>query len=387
MSLRALARVNLAAIERNVLTLRGYLTPGTRFCAVVKANASGHGAVPAARAALAGGADSLAVATALEAAELRAAGLTVPVLIMGAVSAEELPVALEARAELVAWNEDFVEAVRRVATDPVAIHVKLDTGMGRLGTRRVAEALSVAEQLLAGDSALRLAGAMTHLATADDDPEFMQAQLEVFAPFVAEIRRRQAAIIAHAANSAATVSEPASHFDMVRCGIALHGCDPMNDTPDHHRLEPALELSSYVAAVKPAAAGESVGYGRRFVAQSETWIATLPIGYADGIRRALTNNCDVLIAGQRFPLVGTVSMDNVTVDLGPSLPPDVVPGTPAVLIGRDGDERQTVEDLARRMDSIPHEVLCGISARVVRRYHRDGEPVDDRERTYGGDHK
>jgi alanine racemase len=380
MSLRALARINLAAIERNVVTLRGHLAPGTRFCAVVKANASGHGAVPAARAALAGGADSLAVATALEAAELRASGLAVPVLIMGAVSAEELPVALEAQAALVAWNEDFVEAVRRVATAPVELHVKLDTGMGRLGTRRVAEALSVAEQLLAGDSPLRLAGAMTHLATADDDPEFMQAQLDVFAPFVAEIRRRQPTIVAHAANSAATVSEPASHFDMVRCGIALHGCDPMNDAPEHHGLEPALELSSYVAAVKPAGAGDSVGYGRRFVAASDTWIATLPIGYADGIRRALSNNCDVLIAGQRFPLVGTVSMDNVTADLGPTLPPDVVPGTTAVFIGRDGDERQTVEDLARRMDSIPHEVLCGISARVVRRYHRDGEPVSDGER-------
>jgi alanine racemase len=380
MSLRALARINLAAIERNVVTLRGHLAPGTRFCAVVKANASGHGAVPAARAALAGGADSLAVATALEAAELRASGLAVPVLIMGAVSAEELPVALEAQAALVAWNEDFVEAVRRVATAPVELHVKLDTGMGRLGTRRVAEALSVAEQLLAGDSPLRLAGAMTHLATADDDPEFMQAQLDVFAPFVAEIRRRQPTIVAHAANSAATVSEPASHFDMVRCGIALHGCDPMNDAPEHHGLEPALELSSYVAAVKPAGAGDSVGYGRRFVAASDTWIATLPIGYADGIRRALSNNCDVLIAGQRFPLVGTVSMDNVTADLGPTLPPDVVPGTTAVFIGRDGDERQTVEDLARRMDSIPHEVLCGISARVVRRYHRDGELVSDGER-------
>ncbi|MEA2211862.1 MAG: alanine racemase [Solirubrobacteraceae bacterium] len=379
MSLRALARINLAAIERNVTVLRALLAPGTRFCAVVKANASGHGAVPAARAALAAGADSLAVATVLEAAELRSAGLSVPVLIMGAVSAEELPLALETRAALVTWSDDFVDSVSRVATQPVDVHVKLDTGMGRLGTRRVAEALAVADRLLAPDSPLRLAGAMTHLATADDDPEFMRAQLEVFAPFVTEMRRRQAGIVAHAANSAATVSEPASHYDMVRCGIALHGCDPMNAAPEHYGLEPALELSSYVAAVKPAAAGESVGYGRRFVADADTWVATVPIGYADGIRRALTDNCDVLIAGQRFPLIGTVSMDNVTADLGSPLPADVVPGATATLIGRDGDERQTVEDLARRIDSIPHEVLCGISARVVRRYHRDGEPVAGEE--------
>jgi alanine racemase len=279
-SLRALARINLAAIERNVSTLREHLTPGTRFCAVVKANASGHGAVPAARAALAAGADSLAVATALEAAELRSAGLTVPVLIMGAVSSEELPLALATRAALVTWSEEFVESVRRVAAEPVDVHVKLDTGMGRLGTRRVAEALRVADRLLGCDAPLRLAGAMTHLATADDDPEFMHAQLEVFAPFVAEMRRRQPSIVAHAANSAATVREPASHYDMVRCGIALHGCDPMNVAPEHYRLEPALELSSYVAAVKPAAAGESVGYGRRFIAETDTWIATLPIGSA-----------------------------------------------------------------------------------------------------------
>lgn len=375
MSLRALARINLAAIERNVVTLRGRLGPGTRFCAVVKANASGHGAVAAARAALAGGAERLAVATVLEAAELRGAGVSVPVLILGAVSAEELPVALQARAELVAWDEDFVALLSRHATEPVDIHVKLDTGMGRLGTRRVAEALKVAERVLEPGSGLRLAGAMTHLATADEDPEFMLAQLEAFDPFVTELRHREPALLAHAANSAATVSEPRSHYDMVRCGIALHGCDPMNDAPERHGLEPALELSSYVAAVKPAAAGESVGYGRRFVAGRDTWIATLPIGYADGIRRALSGNCDVLVAGQRFPLVGTVSMDNVTADLGPTLPTDIVPGSPAVLIGRDGAERQTVEDLARRIGSIAHEVLCGISNRVVRRYHRDGKPV------------
>jgi alanine racemase len=379
MSLRALARINLAATERNVGTLRAQLAPGVRFCAVVKAAASGHGAVPVARAALAAGADSLAVATALEAAELRAAGLSAPILVMGAISTEELPVALAAQVELVAWSEDFVEAVRRATEEPVAVHVKLDTGMGRLGTRRIAEALSVAEAVLAGGSGLHLRGAMTHLATADDDPEFMRAQLTAFTPFVAEMRDREPTLIAHAANSAATVGDPASHYDMVRCGIALHGCDPMNVAPESHGLEPVMELSSYVAAVKPAAAGESVGYGRRFIATHDTWIATLPLGYADGVRRALTNNCDVLIAGQRFALVGTVSMDNVTADLGPVLPPDVVPGTPAVLIGRDGDERQTVEDIARRISSIPHEVLCGISARVVRRYHRDGQAVAEEE--------
>jgi alanine racemase len=375
MSLRALARVNLAAIERNAGLLRSRLAPGTQLCAVVKADASGHGAVPVARAALAGGATSLAVATVTEAAELRAAGLTAPVLILGAISNEELPVALAARAEVVAWSERFVDdlAARINATTTVGVHVKLDTGMGRLGTRDVSEALAVAERVRARQPALALVGVMTHLATADGDPGFVAEQLEVFTPFAQGLRALTGTLRIHAANSAATLNEPASHFDMVRCGIALYGCDPMNEDPEPYGLEPALELTSYVAALKPIRPGESAGYGRRFVAERETQIATLPIGYADGVRRALTNNCDVLIDGRRCPLVGTVSMDNVTVDVGPE--PRLAVGAEAVLIGRSGGERQTVEDLANRIGTINHEILCGISQRVPRRYHRDGALV------------
>jgi alanine racemase len=216
---------------------------------------------------------------------------------------------------------------------------------------------------------------MTHFATADGDQEFMAVQLAAFIPFADAMRQRAPGIVVHAANSAATVRDPASHFDMVRCGIALYGCDPMNVNPDHYGLEPALELTSYVAALKLTRPGESVGYGRRFVAERETWIATLPIGYADGIRRALSANCDALIFGRRYPLVGTVSMDNITIDVGSEPPPEVRIGATATIVGRDGDERQTIEDLANRIDTIAHEVLCGISARVPRSYHRDGVPA------------
>ncbi|HZE05377.1 MAG TPA: alanine racemase, partial [Solirubrobacteraceae bacterium] len=216
-------------------------------------------------------------------------------------------------------------------------------------------------------------GAMTHLATADGDQDFVAEQLTLFSPFAARLRERVPGLLVHAANSAATLREPASHFGMVRCGIALYGCDPMNENPDAHGLEPALELRSYVAALKPIGPGQSAGYGRRFIAERETWIATLPIGYADGVRRALTNDCDVLIGGGRYPLVGTVSMDNVTVDVGPA--PAMEVGAAAVIIGRSGTERQTVEDVARRAGTINHEILCGISARVPREYHRDGEPA------------
>jgi alanine racemase len=374
MALRALARVNLAAIERNVVALRGRLDAGAELCAVVKADASGHGAVPVARAALAGGATMLAVATANEAAELRAARLTAPILIMGAVSSEELPVALGAGAEVVAWNERFVQELTEASRGPVNVHIKLDSGMGRLGTRDAGEAFAVAESITEAAPGLRLAGVMTHLATADADLAFAAAQLEVFAPFAAELQRRYGRLRVHAANSAGTLRVPGSHFDMVRCGIALYGCDPMNEDPDSTGLEQAMELSSYVAAVKRAEPGDSIGYSRRFIAEQPTWIATMPIGYADGVRRGLTNNCDVLIDGRRYPLVGTVSMDNITADLGPA-DPEVRVGARAILIGRSGDERQTVEDIAHRLETINHEVLCGISARVPRRYHRDGTPV------------
>jgi alanine racemase len=147
----------------------------------------------------------------------------------------------------------------------------------------------------------------------------------------------------------------------------------MGSDPATVGLEPALELSSYVAAVKTAEVGDTVGYGRRFVAAGETCVGTIPIGYGDGVRRALSNNCDVLIAGRRYPLVGTVSMDNITVDLGAGT--DVLAGERAVLIGADGDQRQTAEELARRIGTINYEVTCGISARVPRTYHLDGEPV------------
>ena len=369
MPVRALARVNLAAIERNVERLRHATGSGTQLCAVVKADGYGHGSVQSARAALAGGASWLAVATASEAAELREAGIESPLLVMGALSAEELPVALDAGADVVAWSEAFVELL---GAGPARVHVKLDTGMGRLGTREQAEALRIAERIDA-TSGLELAGGMTHFATADDDLGFLAAQVERFDRFVEELRTRWPELLVHAANSAATLSAPQSHYDMVRCGIAIYGCDPMNGDPARWELEPVLELTSYVAAVKHARPGESVGYGRRFVAESDTKIVTLPIGYADGIRRALTNNCEVLARGRRYPLVGTVSMDNITLEAGPRT--DIRIGDAATIIGAEGNERVTAEELANRAGTINYEIVCGISGRVPRHYHRDGEPV------------
>jgi alanine racemase len=368
---RAVARVNLAAIERNVARLLEATGGGAAVCAVVKAGGYGHGAVPAARAALAGGATWLAVATAREAAELRAAAdlADAPLLVLGALTGDELALALDARADLVAWREAFVAEIDR----PARVHVKLDTGMGRLGTRDADEATRVAEAVAAAPH-LELAGAMTHFATADEPgDDFMPAQLERFVAWAAPLRERHPGLVLHAANSAATLRDPASHFDLVRAGVAIYGLDPFQRDPADHGLEPALELVSYVAEVKPVAPGESAGYGRRFVAEAPTTLATIPVGYGDGVRRALTNDADVLIGGRRRPLRGTVSMDNVTVDLGPE--PDVERGAQAVLIGAQGDERVLAEEWARSLHTINYEVACAISARVPRAYHRDGAPA------------
>jgi alanine racemase len=373
--LRALARVNVAAIARNCAQLARVAAPAG-LCAVVKGDGYGHGEVPAARAAQAGGASWLAVATAREAAELRAAGVEGPLLVLGAVSAEELEIALQARADLTVWREQTVAAIAAHRQgEGTGVHVKLDSGMGRLGTRDAAEADRVAEAVAAAPG-LRLAGAMTHLATADEpDRSFVREQLETFLPWARGVAARHPGVLVHAANSAATLAEPAARLDLVRCGVAIYGLDPFQADPSAHGLEPALALQSYVAEVKPIAAGQSAGYGRRFVADRPTWLGTIPIGYADGVRRGLTNDADVLVAGRRVPLVGTVSMDNITVDLGPGDTPPVAPGTPAVLIGPDGGERILAEELAHRLGTINYEVTCGISARVPREHHRDGGPA------------
>jgi alanine racemase len=371
---RALARVNVAAIERNCARLGAELGEGTALCVVVKADGYGHGAVRSARAALAGGASWLAVATAGEARELYEAGLReARVLVMGALSATELKEALAIGADVVVWNERQVEAV--LAGGGGRVHVKLDSGMGRLGTRDPAEA-SRAVAATRDAKGVELVGVMTHFATADDskDGGFFNRQLEVFADWARAVKSEQPEVIVHAANSAATLREEGSHFDMARCGIAAYGMDPFGQDPAAHGLEPALELSSYVAEVKAYGAHESAGYGRRFVAAHDTHLAVLPIGYGDGWRRGCSNNADVLIDGHRWPVVGTVSMDNLTVDLGPNSAGELL-GEEAILIGAQGPERITAEEVADRLGTINYEVSCALTPRVPRLYHRDGEPL------------
>jgi alanine racemase len=350
---RALARVDLAAITRNCESLARRLAPGARLGAVVKADGYGHGAVPAARAAIAGGASFLFVAAASEAVGLDGAR----VVVMGALSDDELPVALGAGAQVVAWTEAFVERLPA----GTRVHVKLDTGMGRLGTRDPAEATRVAEAAQA--RGCEVAGLMTHLATADElGDTFFDEQLERFRAWAEPLAPRFPDALLHAANSAATLRDRGAHFDLVRCGVAIYGLDPFQRDAAASDLVPALTLESYVAAVKRCGAGESAGYGRRFVAEGDTVLATVPIGYGDGWRRALSNNAEVVVGGRRHPLVGAVSMDNITVDLGPEGQAQV--GDRVTLIG----EGITAEEVARRLQTINYEVTCGLTARVPREY-------------------
>jgi alanine racemase len=365
---RARAVVDLGAVERNCRTLMER-SGEAELCAVVKANGYGHGAAACAAAALRGGATRLAVAAAEEAAELRLHFPDAPLFVMGALTEDELGIALAARADVAVWREGFRELCSRLAGElgqHARVHIKLDSGMGRLGERDP-DALVELARRCASDGNLDLAGVWTHFATADEaGDEFLGEQLAAFRPVAEAVREIAPGCTVHAANSAATLRDPDTHFDMVRCGIAIYGLDPFHRDPEENGLEPALELRSYVADVKRFERAASAGYGRTWRAPEETWVGVLPIGYGDGVRRGLSNNGEVLVDGHRYPLVATVSMDNITIDLGPDT--DVKPGAPAVLIGPQGSDRIFAEEVAARLGTINYEVTCGISQRVPREF-------------------
>jgi alanine racemase len=365
---RAVARIDFEAVRANCTRLKSELREGAELCAVVKADGYGHGADGCANAALAGGATRLAVATAREAEQVGRRLQHIPLLTMGVLTAQEVDIVLAAGSEVAVWREDFRQLLAeraRAQGRPARVHVKFDSGMGRLGNPDPEQVLDLARACDA-DPSLDLAGVWTHFATADEpDSAFFEEQLGRFEAVAAAVKTEFPAAIAHAANSAAVFREPRAHFDMARCGVAVYGLDPFQGDPAERGLSPALSLRSYVADVKRFPAGASAGYGRRWKASVDTWVGVIPLGYGDGVRRGLTNNAEILVRGRRHPLVGTVSMDNVTIDLGPETA--VEPGDEAVLIGTQGEETILAEEVARRLQTINYEVTCGISARVPRR--------------------
>jgi alanine racemase len=358
---RAQAWVDLAAIEANVAHLRVGLRAPAQVCAVVKADGYGHGAVPSARAALAGGATWLGVATGREAMELHEAGIRAPILAMGALDAEELELALAADADVGAWSERFVA---RLGDRPARVHVKLDTGLGRLDTRDTHEADALVATL--GERAM---GLWTHFATADAlGDAFFDEQLERFRVWAARHQAANPRLLVHAANSAAALLDPAAHFDLVRCGGAMYGMDPFGEDAAARDLRPALELlprgdaqalpAGPVGGLRPTFRGSRADAHRH--PADRLWRRLAPRAERQRRRRD---------RGRRHPLVGTISMDNVTVDVG--LEADVRSGDPAVLIGAG----ITVEEVARLLGTINYEVTTGLLPRTQRAYHRDGVPA------------
>jgi alanine racemase len=359
------AEVDLGAVAHNVGLLADLCRPAA-VCAVVKADGYGHGAVPVARAAVEAGATWLAVALVEEAVVLRDAGLETPVLLLSEPRPEEFGAVARLGLRATVYTPEGVAAAAEVACGPV--HLKVDTGMHRVGAAPE-DALALA-RAIADEPGLELEGIWTHLAVADE-PErpFTVEQLERFARVRAALAEDgYTPAVAHAANSAGAIAHPAARLDLVRCGIAVYGIAPSPDLDGAVALRPAMAVHSEVTLVKRVAAGEGISYGLHHVFDRDTTVATVPIGYADGVRRRLgLDGGEVLIGGRRRPIVGVVTMDQLMVDCGDD---PVATGDEVVVIGRQGDEEITAAEWAARLGTIGYEIVCGIGPRVPRRHQR-----------------
>ncbi|HEX9284263.1 MAG TPA: alanine racemase [Nitrospirales bacterium] len=341
-----------------------------RIMAVVKANAYGHGAIPVAQALLAAGAHQLGVARVTEGLELRHAGITAPILVMGEAVPDDIPALQRFNLTLVLPSREAIEAVSRLVdsrSGPLGVHLKVDTGMGRLGLTQEDVPMVLRSGLPAS---LRLEGLMSHLASADEPDEAIYTE-EQLARFRTILDAAKSSGLnfpsAHIANSAAILRFPASHYDMVRPGLMLYGYAPRRlPTPE---LQPVLTWKTRVIQVKKAGADQRVSYGGTFVTQRPSTLAILPVGYADGYSRALSNKGHVLIGGRPAPVAGRVCMDLTVVDVTDH--PTVRPGDEVVLLGRQGPAVITADDLAAWQDTISYEVLCQIGPRVTRTYQKD----------------
>jgi len=351
---RTWAEVDLGAIRHNVRTLKRH-AGGARLMAVVKADAYGHGAVPVSRAALEAGADALAVVTVEEGAELRHAGIDAQILVFTDLLPDDLALARENRLQVTAHS---IPSAKRIAAYPdLEAHLKINTGMNRWGVEP--NEAGEARKILG----MRLAGVYTHLASADSDERSTRRQLEVFDEVLAA--QDFGGVLVHAANSAGILWRPSSRYDCVRPGIALYGLHPAGDEgdPADEDLRPALALKSYVASVRRLAVGEGVSYGSTFRAEEPVFAATVPVGYAEGYRRILSNRAAALVRGERRPLLGRVTMDACVFGVDG----EVEVGDEVVLIGEQGRESVRAEELARWAQTINYEVTTGIDARRVER--------------------
>ena len=360
------AEVNLGAIRHNIREVRRLVGPHREIMAVLKANGYGHGSVPAARASLEAGASRLAVARLGEALVLREAGIDAPILVFGFILPEELERAIDNKISITVYRSDMAETISNVAQKlgrKATVHLKVDTGMGRLGFLPGKEGIEEIKRVntLKG---LLLEGIYTHFATADEkDKQYARRQLDQFVSFVEELKTQGISFaLRHCANSAAIIDLPEAHLDMVRPGIIIYGMYPSGEV-DRTKvsLQPAMVLKTRVSHLKKMQAGAKISYGCTYTVPAETVIVSLPLGYADGYPRLLSSRGQVLIRGQKAPVVGRVCMDQCMVDVGHI--PDVQVGDEVIVFG---DEKLPVEEMAAWLGTINYEVVCLVGSRVPR---------------------
>jgi alanine racemase len=388
------AHISLDALAHNIEAFRSLLPARLKMMASIKANAYGHGLIQVAREAQASGIDYLGVAFLDEALSIRRAGITAPVLVLGYVPPEGLEAARRHDVSISLFREDVLEAAASLPADGLGklkVHIKVDTGMGRLGT--LADGTGAAERFIEkalGTARLQVDGVFTHFANADEaDKSYTLLQYERFAGIMHYIRSRSLPIpILHCANTAAGADMPELGGDMVRIGIGMYGLYPSNEV-DAGRvdLRPVLSLTTEVVHVKTVPPGWGVSYGTRYIADDDTRIGTLPVGYADGFSRMLNGKAEVLLRGRRVPVIGTICMDQCMIALAAADEAGAIPVSPGekvVLLGTQGKETISAEEIAARLGTINYELVCMLAARVPRIYSRGGEVVEVSNTLLGG---
>ncbi|BAZ45853.1 alanine racemase [Chondrocystis sp. NIES-4102] len=366
---RAWIEIDLTALANNVRSLKKLLAPATKLMAVVKADAYGHGAVTVAQTALDHGADCLAIATLAEGVELRQAGITAPILILGAINAPEdikAVAAWELEPTICNCSQALIFA-STLATigKSLPVHLKLDTGMSRLGTNWQ-EAVEFVE-LVAGLGNLKIASIYSHFATADDqrDRTIMDLQHQRFRHCIKQLLVRGFPLPQlHLANSAATLSDSSCHYDIVRVGLALYGLYPSPHLESIINLQPVLQVKAKITQIKTIPAGEGVSYGRKYITQKATKIAVVGIGYADGIPRNLSNRLQAIVAGELVPQIGTITMDQLMLNVDNI--PNLQAGDIVTLIGQENNFKISADDWATALNTISWEILCGFKHRLPR---------------------
>lgn len=369
-SQRAWVEIDLAALSYNVQQLRQIISPRTQLMAVVKADAYGHGAITVAQTSLASGASWLGVATVPEGIQLREAKIAAPILVLGATHTREQIHALQEwklQPTLCSPKQAliFSETLETFNDNsPIPVHIKLDTGMSRLGTdwQKAVEFVQLVQRL----PHLKIKSIYSHLATADSpDPTMMFQQQARFESAIAQIKAMGIKLpCLHLANSAATITEKSMHYDMVRVGIAVYGLYPAPWMRKRVNLKPVLQVKARVTQIKTIAPGTGVSYGHQYVAKQEIRLAVVGIGYADGVPRHLSQKMHVLIRGQKVPQIGAITMDQLMLDV--SSIPDLPEGEVVTLLGQDGNEQITAEDWANQLNTIPWEILCSFKHRLPR---------------------